>query len=229
MLVQRILLLTLIVIVVYVIYSYFSNPLKTKLTGVTDGTKEITISSGKLASGKNDNYTYSIWMYINDWDYRYGEQKIVFGKTDGSKKPSPSVVLDSTINDILVKIAVGKGSTIVTTRIQNVPLQSWFNVIVSVNTRVVDLYLDGKLVRTQLLSDVPSTPTTSPIHLTPDGGFSGQTAKFEYLGYAVNPTEAYDIYRSGSGSGSLFGSLFNKYRLKIAFMEDNTETGSLEI
>jgi hypothetical protein len=229
MLIQRLLTLLLIIIVVYLLYSYFSDSNKTKLSSVTDGKKEVTISSGKLATGDSDNYTYSIWLYINDWDYRYGEEKIVFGKTDGKLKPSPSVVLDSTINDLIVKISVGDNSSIVSTRVQNVPIQSWFNVIVSVNSRVLDVYLDGKLVRTQLLSGVPSTPTTSPIHLTPDGGFSGQTSRFEYLAYAVNPSEAYDIYKNGSGTGSLLGSLFNRYRVKIAFMEDNTETSSLEI
>jgi hypothetical protein len=84
-------------------------------------------------------------------------------------------------------------------------------------------------VKTLLLAGVPSIPTSTPLHLTPDGGFSGQTANFIYMSRAVNPKEAYDIYREGSGVDSVWSRLFNKYRIKIAFMEDNRELNSLQI
>jgi len=42
------------------------------------------------------------------------------------------------------------------------------------------------------------------------------------------PQQAYNIYKSGYG-GSAVGSIFNKYRLKFSFMEDNQEQASFEI
>ena len=44
---------------------------------------------------------------------------------------------------------------------------------------------------------------------------------------AKNPQEAYNIYKSGKG-GSI-GNIFNKYRIKVAFLDDNVEKGSFEI
>jgi len=42
----------------------------------------------------------------------------------------------------------------------------------------------------------------------------------------MNPRQAYEIYREGYSGGLSF---FDKYRLKLAFMKNNREVGSLEI
>ena len=43
-----------------------------------------SISASSLASNTSgtgsNNFAYSIWFYINDWNYRYGEPKVVFGR-----------------------------------------------------------------------------------------------------------------------------------------------------
>ena len=45
---------------------------------------------------------------------------------------------------------------------------------------------------------------------------------------ATNPQQAWDIYKKGYG-GSVLGELFNKYRIKVSFLQDNVEHQSLEI
>ena len=49
-----------------------------------------------------------------------------------------------------------------------------------------------------------------------------------YYNRAVNPREAYSIYKEGFGSNWL-SDLFNKYRIKIAFMKDQEELNSFQI
>ena len=66
------------------------------------------------------------------------------------------------------------------------------------------------------------------ILVTPTGGYSGYISYFRYLTYAVNPTQAYNIYKEGYGGSSL-GGLLDKYRVKIAFLEDNKEVNSFEL
>ena len=48
---------------------------------------------------------------------------------------------------------------------------------------------------------------------------------------SVTPSEAYDIYKAGFGSSGTagLGNLFNKYRIKFAFVEDNKEVNSFEL
>lgn len=88
--------------------------------------------------------------------------------------------------------------------------------------------MDGKLVRTCLLPGVPKMNPASNIHVTPQGGFSGYISNFRYIADSVNPTQAYNIYKGGHGSSSM-SSVFNKYRVKFAFVKDNRELNSFEI
>jgi hypothetical protein len=157
---------------------------------------------------------------------------------DSDKNPSPSIELGAMDNDVTVSVscypkhqsgnATGVKPIIHKCKVQNVPLQRWVNLIVSLYGRTLDVYIDGKLVRTCLLPGVAKIAQTSPIVITPNGGFSGWTSNFQYWANSSNPQQAYDIYKNGYGGSSL-GNFFNKYRIKFSFMEDNTEKGSIEI
>ena len=145
---------------------------------------------------------------------------------------APSVVLGPSENDLHVNIACynssGGGQILFPCEVKNVPLQKWVNVIISLYGRSLDIYIDGKLVKTCVLPGPAKTFTNQAIYVTPDGGFSGWTSNIRYWATAKNPQEAYNIYKKGYG-GSILGNLFNKYRIKIAFLEDNKEKASIKI
>lgn len=236
---RNIIMFIILTIVVILIYSYFfEDNRESKLSrSVRDATTMKIISAKDFASSTNTNYTYSIWFYVKDWNYRFGEPKIIFGRTDNNNDPAPSVILTPSLNNINVSLAVyptkeSQQAQIHTCTLNNVPLQTWANLIMTINNRALDLYLDGKLVRTCILPGVPKVVSSSNVLLTPDGGFSGNTADFRYLNYAINPSQAYDIYKQGFGGGGILsslGGLVNKYKIKIAFLENNKELNSFEL
>ena len=80
----------------------------------------------------------------------------------------------------------------------------------------------SKLVKTKILANVPKA-TRSNIYLTPGGGFGGSTANFLYINRSLNPREVYDVYKEGCGGQAWFTDLFNRYRIKLAFLKDNVE------
>lgn len=219
-----------VIIVIYLVYSYFTSDSTTKLASIRNAESPHTIHGDKLPAGVSDNYMYSIWFYVNDWNHRYGEEKVIFKRQDSDNHPAPGVSFAGGINNIDVKLAYHHtdGNDIHTCTIENVPLQAWTNLIISVSNRALDVYLDGKLVRTCVLPGVPTAATGNQVSLTPSGGFSGYTSNFEFKPKAINPREAYDIYKNGYGGGGI-GAFFNKYRIKLAFLEDNKEVNSLEI
>ena len=112
--------------------------------------------------------------------------------------------------------------------IRNFPLQKWVNLTVSLYGRTLDVYIDGKLVRTCILPGVAKSGVGGSILVTPGNGFSGWTSQTRYWPDATNPQEAYGIYKEGYG-GSIIGNLFNKYRVRISFLEDNQSKGSFEL
>ena len=235
-------LLTILFIIAAIVifyYVYRSMTSSGSITSLTDAKVVQTIDPSKLVNGSGtNNYTYAIWMYVDNWNYRYGQPKVVFGRTDSSQSgeanPSPSVVLGAMQNDLTISITTfptsSGGSPLVhNCVIKNVPLQKWTCLLISLYGRSLDVYLDGKLVRTCVLPGVAKVNAIAPVKVTPDGGFDGYTAKFMYFDGPTNPQEAWNIYRQGFASGGLLGNIFEKYKIKISFLEDNQEQGSLEI
>jgi hypothetical protein len=112
--------------------------------------------------------------------------------------------------------------------ITNIPIQKWFNIIVSLYGSTLDVYLDGKLVRTCVLPNVPQVNNNTDLKVTNKGGFSGWTTNFKYWSDASNPQQAYNIYKDGYG-GSILGNLISKYRVRVSMVSDNVVKSSFEV
>ena len=202
----------------------------TKLVGLNDAKKVTKIDSSSLAQNNASNYAYSVWFYIEDWSYRYGEPKIILGRLDKDLNPSPSIVLGAIENNLKIETTVypSAQSTTASTHtcnVDNVHVQKWVNAIVSLYGRTMDIYIDGKLVRTCVLPGVAKIANDAPVYITPQGGFSGYTSNIHYYANSLNPQEAYNIYRSGyGGSGINF-----PYKLKFEYLKDGQEQGSITI
>lgn len=234
-LVKNVLIALLFLLVVYVIVNMFIKP--AKLTAMNDGNVEQTIKADKLRkSNSSTNYTYSMWFYVNDWNYKFGQPKVLWERLDKSNKSSPSVTLGAMENDITISVACyptssasgADSSNEQKCVVKNVPLQKWVNLLVSVYGETLDVYLDGKLYKTCLLDGVPKANTDADVRVTPSGGFSGWTSNFQYWDKPTNPQEAYNIYKAGYGGG-LLGNMFNKYRLRVQFLKDNDVAAGFEL
>ena len=175
-----------------------------------------TIDAKSTPVGNNYNYTYGIWIYVDDWSYNFGREKIIFSK--GTM--SPNVSLGATENNLKVKLQIDAENvwSQFECGIDNVPLQKWTHLLISVNGRTLDIYMNGKLVRTCVMNGVPVYDSTSPTFLTPNGGFSGFTSKFKFWSDTINPQQAWNIYQRGPG-GNIFGNLFSEYKLQVNFMK----------
>jgi hypothetical protein len=248
-----IVIMILIIVLLVIIWKYvLSDPFT--LQGMQNGQTASKIAASSLATnGSNvpsSNFAYSIWFYINDWNYRYGEPKVVFGRM-GSKSststgaisgvsgidPCPAVVLGAVENNVAVTLSCYPGSNqepttpggntvLHTCSVTNIPIQKWVNLTLSVYGRSMDLYIDGKLVRTCLLPGVANVNNNSDIHVTPAGGFDGWTSKFQYFPDSLNPQEAWNIYTKGYGSWS---SMLSSYQVQIALVENGQTQSSVTI
>jgi hypothetical protein len=151
--------------------------------------------------------------------------------------PCPAVTLGAVENNIFVSVGcylgvnqeptTPGGRTIVKTcSVTNVPIQKWVNLLVSVYGRSMDIYIDGKLVKTCLLPGVASVNNNSDIYVTPNGGFDGWTSKLQYYPNSINPQEAWNIYTQGYGSWS---SMINAYQVEISLVENGQTQSSVTI
>lgn len=237
--VKSILITVIIIILVIMLIKYIASDGNT-LTSLSAADTMQKIDAADLATGTNassSNYSYSIWFYIDDWNYKYGERKAIFGRMTQDtdvKQPCPVVYLGREQNNLEIVSSVypgdstsGDQNAINTCSVANVPIQKWVNLIVSAYGRTMDVYLDGKLVRTCVLPGVSNVDSNASVYVTPNGGFSGWTSKFQYWPESCNPQKAWNIYKQGYG-GSWLGNMFGKYTVKISLMEGDVEDNSIE-
>jgi len=262
--IKNVILIIIILVLLYVVIRYvFSDT--TTLSGLSSGTTMQTITAKSLATGSvanSSNFTYSIWFYINDWNYKYGESKMLFGRMGGKtdtagsadtqgttvsgisgKNPCPAVVLGSIENNLSIMLTCypgdsgvlssdsvrgTDGSIIHTCSVSNIPIQKWVNLLISTYGRTLDVYLDGKLVKTCVLPGVANVNQNADVYVTPAGGFAGYTAKFQYFPNSTDPQTAFNIYKKGYGK-SFLSNLFGKYQVKVTFSNNGTDTGGFTI
>jgi hypothetical protein len=239
--------LTIVIVIIFLILLYFflrylfssPNTLQTIQNGRTSSDIPATSLSTTGTGSEDTNFAYSIWYYINDWNYRYGEVKTLFARMGGpdGTQPCPAVQFDAVENNVTVTLSCfpGEGSAesaSATTvdhacKVGNIPIQRWTNLLVSVYGRSMDIYIDGKLVRTCLLPGVANVNSDSAIFVTPDGGFDGWTSQFQYFPTAINPQEAWNIYSAGYSGG--LSNWFSNYQLQVAILENGNEKSSFTI
>lgn len=250
-----------IIVLIYLVIRYFFKE-ATALTGVVNGEVMTTISASSLtqnATGNANNFAYSIWFYVQDWNYRYGENKVIFGRMSNSSAsistgslpgisgvdPCPLVYLDTMENNVIIALGCYPGANNLPTsydngssnspptsqaqvqlcQVNNVPIQRWVNLTISVYGRTLDVYLDGKLVKTCLLPGVAMINTNANVYVTPNGGFNGWTSKIQYWANPLNPQQAWNVYTKGYGT-----SIFNtNYQVKVSFDENGSTKSSFTI
>lgn len=134
----------LIVFVFYFLRYLFTDPYV--LQNIQDAKSTSTISSDELSSSSSTgssstNFSYSIWIYVNDWNYKYGEPKVIFGRMGGptssvdgtssiipginGSEPCPLVFLDPYVNNVSCILTCYAPINEETTNIDNnsVPIQ----------------------------------------------------------------------------------------------------------
>jgi len=88
-----ILFIIIVIILLYIIVRYITSS-NTTATGLISGTTMQTINATDLASTssgvKSSNFTYSVWFYIDDWNYNYGQPKVLFGRVSTATSSSTS-------------------------------------------------------------------------------------------------------------------------------------------
>lgn len=179
-----------------------------------DGTKKTVISSAEATAGSGTDYAIQYWMFIKDWDYRFSQEKQIVKRVagSGSTAASPYITLHPTDNSLQVRVAIfpntsGAGSAATPTSsstgdsftctVENVPLQTWFSVSVTVFQRNLDIYINGRLVKSCVLPGVPK-PVSGDIIIGDGGGFSGSVCNLHTYPNMIGPNDAKSFYDAGT-------------------------------
>ena len=179
-----------------------------------------------LLRSKNENkgieFTYSVWILIDNLKYMNGQYKHIFHKGNddiifnneedmGLNFPNnaPGLYLHPTKNSLVVVMNTFKTIN-EKIEIDNIPLNKWLNVVIRVENKNVDVYINGNIKVRHVLSSVPKQ-NYGDVFVNMNGGFSGYLSKLRYYNYGLNPREIIKIIENGPSLKSEELNLTNSF------------------
>ena len=177
-------------------------------------------------SSQGNEYNVNMWVYVNDYVYRKDEDKCILYKGDVvgalnnaeiennvNTKCNPSVWLLKNVNTLRVLIGLETkynskdcnatesvcGNDVVdseTCDIPNFPLQKWVCLNISLRSNVLDIFIDGSLVKSCILEGFPII-NKGDLYICKDGGYNGYISNLKYSNKALSTTEITKIYQAG--------------------------------
>ena len=211
---------------------YFLAPTGTPklIDGMVDAKQIIVIpqdpnSEGSMTITRSANanegieFTWSVWIYIDDLTYRTGNYRCIFYKgNDYSKNPkeeshglnfpnnAPGLYIAPNTNSLIVMMNT---FNVINEEIQinDIPLNKWVNVIIRCQNNTLDIYINGTIIKSHHLHGVPKQ-NYGDVYVAPNGGFSGYISNLWYYNYALGTTEISKLVNKGAntymrGSGGI--------------------------
>jgi hypothetical protein len=260
------------IIILYVIYVYAFKKSHSSLISTQMVDSVITVNN----PGVESSSAYSMWVYISEWNVTTNVKHVMTRMSnnklttmvddDNDTSPalySPTIYLGAVDNNLTISFehpppppsansgtpADSGNTNIENLTIPNFPIQSWTNLIVSVNTKTLDIYINGKLVRSHVLLQ-PLNNSVGPVYLgqynvqqkkpyPPDesttttgttiNSYIGYISTFRYFSDPITPSDAWSIYNDGYDNGGVSGSSIGNYKLKLSVLNNNNEVNSLEL
>lgn len=222
---KLVLAVVVILLLLYVIFKALTTTY-TSLGTMQKWENETTLQGSNLPSNFKANTAISVWFYIKKWS---DSAKVIhFKKVDATIFQVQFKIGTNTIQIFPQSGASVSGKDC---EISDFPLQKWVNLIISFNGSAMDVYVDGKLVKSCVVDGGSKLGDTTSIVLgdetkkppTHDVGF---ITNVKLKSTPIAPQEAWDIYSQGFG-GSPWSDILNKYKVKLSFIVDNQEQTSI--
>ena len=166
--------IAVVIILVFIITMIWHNRRAKKLRKIfvkpRDARVEYKVKEKDIIKSRKNSglaWTLSFWIYIDDWTYRYGQNKYII------QWPNCTVWLAKKSNDLFVHIPTfnnKKGERIMYKR---VPVQKWLHICIILENRSLDLWVNAKLYHSKHLKNIPEQKKKQPMVVCPDRGFSG--------------------------------------------------------
>lgn len=220
----------IVLLLLYYLYKkYIDTPSELNTySQLNNGSVNVPYSS--LTNGGAANYYYGAWVYINTWNSQ--NNKTIMSRSSGAmptagwgnSPPDFWLWLDSTTPSLKVFVqsvgntsAPGRTDGWTANITNNFPIQSWVYVAVSINGKVMDIYLNGKLISSTQLPNIPLV-SSNGMYLGDATNPDIYLARVSRVPSALDPQTAWDNYLAGNGVSSTGGS----YNVQLQLLQNNS-------
>jgi hypothetical protein len=142
-------------------------------------------------------FSYSTWLFIDNYNYKLGQWKHVFHKGNETSWPlrAPGVWLHPTKNAL--RVYMNSYDEIAEhIDIENIPINKWFSLIMVMRSQTMDVYINGNVKKSLKLNSIPKQ-NYGDVYINAFGGFSGYLSRLRYYDYALNYSEIDAVNKAG--------------------------------
>ena len=165
-------------------------------------------------SQPNQGFSFStlIWFYIKDYNYRYGMRKVIM------RKGGFIISLMEYSNSLEIAIPIYDSSTSVKLKYENLPLQKWICLVVLLENRHIDLWMNGELYQSKHLENFPKIFENKVTTFVPGGGFSGFLGTILHFEYPLPKSTIISYFKLGPIENSLL-SIIRRFFMNTLGLE----------
>lgn len=204
-------------------YIFSPSPNPFLFNGMIDAKQGMIIAQNPSDSGsipimrsvdetRGIEFTWSVWIYIDDFNYKRDEYKHVFHKGNNninldetSDRPiglnypnnAPGLYITPEINNLLV---IMNTFDVINEEVlvKDIPINKWVNVVIRVDkNNQLDVYINGVLTKRHMLKGIPKQ-NYGDVFVSQNGGFSGYTSCLRYFDSAIGTNKIQSIIDSGA-------------------------------
>ena len=174
-------------------------------------------------------FSYSVWLFINGLksdDASTNKYSAIFNKGDMDYKDAtgmsrisaPGLYIAEGTNVLKVRMNVFHNNPINSDGTQNnaitssdiydditvndIPLKKWFNVMIRCEGNMVDILINGMIVKRHKLSGIPRQ-NYNKVFLTPNNPFKGFVSDLRYWNYSLGTNEIFNLISKGPNTKNL--------------------------
>jgi hypothetical protein len=208
----------ILVIIVYILYKVIDEKGRT-ISGKMDLNKGASAVNVKN-TGKPDSTRYYIgaWLYVN----KVATDTDIFKINQSTDDYLKLHLTSSAVLKYIAKTDTGTATHVI---MDNFPLQKWVYVVISVDNTVVDLYIDGKLIRSHKVDGISQVNENSDIVFDQLDAF---IAKMEREPKPMDPSYAWTKYMEGNG-GNYFSKMLSNYGGTLTLTKNDMDVRDFQL
>ena len=141
--------------------------------------------------------SYSFWFVIENMEYKFGDWKHMFHKGNKTSHPNraPGVFIHPDKNSLRIYMNTME-DILEHVDIDNIPLRRWVHMVISLNHKYLDIYVNGRLKKRHKFTSTPKQ-NFGDLWLNLFGGFEGYLCRMQYFRKALSYQEVESITRQG--------------------------------
>lgn len=213
-----------VILLIFILWRFYSTP----STTIVSSSVSLTTAQSDYAmttSPTTLRYALGMWVFVNSWSntskkYLMSIPGMMSVYLDAN---TPTLYVDMHLSNTIDKLTIT----------DNFPLQRWTYITISCDVTYVDMYIDGKMIKSVLLPSTPTPPSKDKqvIHIGKDEDGNDSLSdimisKFLRWTSPISPQDVWNQYYRGNGTSWLTTS---KYGVDVNLTNNNSTSATFKL